>query len=251
MDISPDLLDVEHLTQTYGNGAGDKTVLHNVTFSLSRHTSLALVGPSGCGKSTLLLIVSGLLQPSGGTVTLDNVIRTGPGRDVGVVFQQYGLFPWKTTRDNILLGARMQNIRVSEDTLTELVQELGIQGLGHLYPNQISGGQRQRVALARALLLDPKLLMLDEPFAALDAITREHLQNHLLSVFQRRRFSFILVTHNIEEAVFLGRRIAVMNSEQCGIQTIIDNPGMGRPEFREHPDFFRQVGIVRALLKDQ
>lgn len=243
------LLEVDHLRKVYANGGGCKTVLEDVTLSLAAHESLAVVGPSGCGKSTLLLLIAGLVPASGGTVHLDGDLRRGPDRRIGIVFQQYGLFPWKTTRENIVLGARIQGIDVSDTVLEDLKQELGIEGLDHLYPNQLSGGQRQRVALARALLLDPKLLMLDEPFAALDAITREHLQNHLLSVFAHRGFSFILVTHNIEEAVFLGRRIAVMNPDRAGIEAIIDNPEMGRIEYREHPEFFRQVLEIRRLLK--
>ncbi|MFA7166836.1 MAG: ATP-binding cassette domain-containing protein [Desulfoplanes sp.] len=250
MVISRNLLDVDHLSKTYSNGDACKTVLNDVSLSLPRHDTLAVVGPSGCGKSTLLLVISGLMPASGGTVRLDNAICNSPRRDVGVVFQQYGLFPWKTTRDNILLGARIQGINVQDTVLAELEQELGIEGLDHLYPNQLSGGQRQRVALARALLLNPKLLMLDEPFAALDAITREHLQNHVLSVFQHRGFSFILVTHNIEEAVFLGRRIALMDAGMGGIHSIIDNPGMGEPDYREHPVFFQKVLKIRQLLKE-
>ncbi|MDD2390665.1 MAG: ATP-binding cassette domain-containing protein [Desulfobacterales bacterium] len=249
MAISHNLLDVDQLSKTYSNGDACKTVLKDVSLSLPRHDSLAVVGPSGCGKSTLLLMISGLMPASGGTIRLDKTVCKGPSRDVGVVFQQYGLFPWKTTQDNILLGARIQDIDVPDTVFSELKQELGIEGLDHLYPNQLSGGQRQRVALARALLLNPRLLMLDEPFAALDAITREHLQNHLLSVFQHRGFSFILVTHNIEEAIFLGRRIVLMDPGIKGIHSIVDNPGMGEPDYREHPDFFHKVLEIRRLLK--
>ena len=164
------------------------------------------------------------------------------------MLQEYGLFPWKTTEANITLGARMRKIDVPEKAVERLKKELGIEGLDRLYPQQISGGQRQRVALARALLLEPRLLILDEPFAAVDMITRERLQSHLLDLFHTRDFSFILVTHNIEEAVYLGQRIAVMDDGAPAKIDIIDNPGFGDMDFRESPEFFLQTSRLRRML---
>lgn len=250
MGTFPEFLQIQGLTKVFPNSGASKVVLQEVNLSLHAYDSIAVVGPSGCGKTTMLLIISGLLPSTRGSITLEGEFISKPTHKIGVVLQEYGLFPWKTANENILLGAQMRKIRVPEKTLAALKKELGIEELERLYPHQLSGGQRQRVALARALLLTPKLLLLDEPFAALDTITREHLQNHLLALFHNRNFSFVLVTHNIEEAVFLGRRIVVLNELTSGIQTVIDNPNMGRPDYREQPEFFRQVLLLRHTLKE-
>jgi len=250
MDISPDLLHVRGLGKVFRNGGNAKTVLRGVDFELPAHDSISVVGPSGCGKTTLLLILSGLLPPTEGDIELENETISGSTRKIALVLQEYGLFPWKTVAANMTLGAQLQKIRVSEGELGSLKKELGIEGLDHLYPHQLSGGQRQRVALARALLLRPLLLLLDEPFAALDTITRERLQNHLLTLFSHRPFSFIIVTHNIEEAVFLGRRIMVLGNLMAGIHAVIDNPEMGDPDYRQNPLYFQRILQLREILKE-
>jgi NitT/TauT family transport system ATP-binding protein len=166
------------------------------------------------------------------------------------VLQHYGLFPWKTVAANIILGAHIQRIRISDAELMNVKRDLGIESLDSLYPAQLSGGQRQRVALARAILLRPSLLLLDEPFAAIDAITRERLQASLLALFRRRGFSMIIVTHNIEEAVFLGRRIIVLDNKKKGLKTMIDNPLSGSTDFRNNPEFFKRCLELRRILED-
>ena len=250
MAISPDLLQVRGLGKVFPNDGSTKPVLRGVDFELPAHDSLAVVGPSGCGKTTLLLILSGLLSPTEGVIDLENETISGPTRKIALVLQEYGLFPWKTVAANMTLGAQLQKIRVSEEELSSLKKELGIEGLDHLYPRQLSGGQRQRVALARALLLRPLLLLLDEPFAALDTITRERLQNHLLTLFSHRPFSFIIVTHNIEEAVFLGRRIMVLGDRRAGIKAVIENPEMGDPDYRQRSLYFQRILQLREILKE-
>jgi len=250
MVISPDLLQVKGLGKVFPNGGRTKTVLKEVDFHLPGHDSLAVVGPSGCGKTTLLLILSGLLLPTEGMIELENETITCPTRKIALVLQEYGLFPWKTVAANMTLGAQLQKIRISEDELSLLKKELGIVGLDHLYPHQLSGGQRQRVALARALLLRPRLLLLDEPFAALDTITRERLQNHLLTLFHHRQFSFIIVTHNVEEAVFLGRRILVLGNRTASIRALIENPEMGALDYRRSSLCFERILQLREILKE-
>jgi NitT/TauT family transport system ATP-binding protein len=195
-------------------------------------------------------MLGGLLPPTEGEIRLDGESVLCPSRKMALVLQEYGLFPWKTAGANITLGARVQKIRVPREQLDALKKELGIEALDHLYPHQLSGGQRQRVALARALLLRPRLLLLDEPFAALDTITRERLQGHLLTLFHHRRFSFIIVTHNIEEGVFLGRRILMLDGQGGRIKTIVDNPGVGELDHRNSPQFFQRVKELREILED-
>ena len=250
METSPKLLQIKGLKKTFFDTNESKKVLDEISFELSMSDSLAVVGPSGCGKTTLLLMIAGLLHPTDGNMLLDNIIIDGPNRKTALVLQHYGLFPWKTVAANIMLGAQLQKIKVSGEELMEVKRELGIEDIDHFYPEQLSGGQRQRVALARAILLRPSLLLLDEPFAAIDTITRERLQNRLLAVFKQRKFSFIIVTHNIEEAIFLGRRIVILDNGTAGIKTILNNPAAGSPGYRNSPEFFRISLELRSMLED-
>jgi NitT/TauT family transport system ATP-binding protein len=248
MDTSAELLRAYRLRKTFYGGPDPKTVLSDVSFVLSAHDSLAVVGPSGCGKTTLLLMVAGLLTPSEGSLSLDGSPIKSPSRNVALVLQHYGLFPWKTVGANIALGADLRKIRISDDELADIKRELGIEDLDHLYPVQLSGGQRQRVALARAILLRPSLLLLDEPFAAIDTITRERLQNRLLEIFAQRHFSFVIVTHSFEEAVFLGKKILVLDNGPT-VRAVLDNPQAGDLGFRSSPQFFARSLELRQLLE--
>jgi NitT/TauT family transport system ATP-binding protein len=249
MDSSPNFLTVEGVKKTFVSAKESKTVLDGISFDLPIHNSLAIVGPSGCGKTTLLLIIAGLVQPTEGSVFFQGAPVLTPNRKMALVLQEYGLFPWKKVAANILLGAKLQNIKVTDEKLDILKSELEIEGLDHLYPTQLSGGQRQRVALARALLLNPLLLLLDEPFAAIDTVTREKLQNQLLMAFNKREFSFIIVTHNIEEAVFLGKKIIILGTGTPSIQAVIDNPGTGGAGYRNQPAFFELTAKIRDILE--
>jgi len=249
MATSGRFLSVEGLSKTFQSENQTKAVLEGIDLELAFRDCIAIVGPSGCGKTTLLLAIAGLLAPTAGTVRFKGNPLAAPERRIALVLQHYGLFPWKTVAANITLGARLQRIEVSEKRLASVKKELDIEGLDHLYPAQLSGGQRQRVALARALLLNPLLLLLDEPFAAIDTVTRERLQNNLLAVFAQRRFSFIIVTHNIEEAVFLGQRIVVLDNGTHGIKTIMENPGMGSAHYRNDPVFFERTRQLRGILE--
>ncbi len=249
MATSPELLRVAGLRKTFYAAPHPRTVLNEVNFTLSAHDSLAVVGPSGCGKTTLLLMIAGLLPPSEGSILLEGSVMSGPARGVALVLQHYGLFPWKTAAANISLGAKLQKIRITDEELQGVKRELGIEDLDHLYPGQLSGGQRQRVALARAILLRPSLLLLDEPFAAIDTITRERLQNSLSALFTRRRFSFIIVTHSFEEAVFLGKQILVLDNG-ARIRAVLHNPGATDAGYRRTPEFFRQSLALRSTLED-
>jgi len=249
VNISKNLLKVENLSKVFTNGNKEKIVFSGINIDMAEGESISIAGQSGCGKTTLLLIMAGLISPTGGSLSLNGKIYSNPSTDIALVLQDYGLPPWKTVEDNIRLGARLQNISVNDDELNDLKYHLKIEGLDHLYPHQISGGQRQRVAIARILLLKPKLLLLDEPFAALDALTRERLQKLLLKIFRQRGLSFIIVTHDVEEASLLGKRIMVMDSNGGGISTVIDNPGFLIEGYRDTPEFFERVKQLREVLK--
>lgn len=243
-------LQVKELTKSFPTETGIKRVLQDVSFEMNFRDALAVVGPSGCGKTTAILAIAGLLPLSGGSIFFQDQIINGPNRRIALVLQEYGLFPWKTVDANIKLGAKLQKIKFSDHWLKTIKNDLDINGLDNLYPVQLSGGQRQRVALARAFLLNPLLLLLDEPFAAIDTVTREHLQNQFLVAFKQRPFSYVIVTHNIEEAVFLGKRIIVLHNNSPSIKTIIDNPGMGEQDYRNKPDFFKLAMQLRSILEE-
>lgn len=249
MNSSKSLLRVENISKVFPNGNEEKVVLSGINIDLAEGESIAITGQSGCGKTTLLLIMAGLISPTSGNLFLNGKAYSETSNDIALVLQEYGLPPWKTVADNIRLGALLQKIPVSDDELKNLKSQLKIEGLDHLYPHQLSGGQRQRVAIARILLLKPKLLLLDEPFGALDALTRERLQKLLLNIFRQRGLSFIIVTHDVEEASLLGKRIMVMDSNGGGINTVIDNPGFLSEGYRDTQEFFEQVKQLREVLR--
>lgn len=235
------VLRVERLGKNFGENA----VLSNVSFSLPEGSSLAIIGPSGCGKSTLLAVVAGLAAADSGCVMRPSHWNTT------FILQDYGLFPWKTVRDNLALPLQLRGAGRKERlaAVSSMLKELGMEGLEKRFPVQLSGGQRQRVAIGRALISRPDLLLMDEPFAALDAITREHLQNLLLGVWQRRRMSFILVTHNVAEAVFLGRCIMVLGGHPATRTLWLENPCFGNVSCRNSEESLMLMQKIREALE--
>ena len=193
------------------------------------------MGPSGCGKSTFLEIVAGLIKPTSGSVFIDGRQIKGPDRNRGIVFQGYALFPWRSVIGNIAYGLEEKGVPVKEreKICRKYILLVGLSGFENHYPFQLSGGMKQRVAIARALAYDPDILLMDEPFASLDAQTREILQGEILNIWDKTRKTVIFVTHNIEEAVFLADRIAIMSARPGIIRKIVDVP-LGRPRFEEH-----------------
>jgi NitT/TauT family transport system ATP-binding protein len=237
------------LSKVFETEAGPIHALESVSFSIAASETIALLGPSGCGKSTLLLLLAGLEKPTRGSVEFRGAPLNRPHREIALVLQDYGLFPWKTVRKNIELGLKIRREPINAERLTNLLSELDIGDKLDLYPQQLSGGQRQRVALARALILEPALLLLDEPFAALDTITRERLQDLLAAIWRSRRLSIALVTHNIQEAVYLGQKIMLMRANPGEICEIVDNPRACDPIYRRSEAFYRKAAEVRGLLE--
>jgi NitT/TauT family transport system ATP-binding protein len=207
------VLTVRNLSAVFPNGNGGLQALENLTFSVLPQQFLCVLGPSGSGKSTLLRIISGLLPPTEGEVLYDGVSLSGPRRGVGFVFQKANLMPWRTVLENIMLPLELQNLPRPEvlRQAQELVDLVGLQSFENSLPRDLSGGMAQRVAIARALVHDPDVLLLDEPFGSLDALTRERMGNELLRIWQVRRKTVVMVTHSIPEALFLADRVVVLS----------------------------------------
>ncbi len=226
-------------------------VLHNFSWEVNAHESWSIIGPSGCGKTTLLYLLTGLLFPSQGKIEIEGTPLKGPRETTGLVLQDRGLLPWSTVSENIALGLRIRNF--GKEQIKEKVQlwlsKLGIEGLGNRYPNQISGGQRQRVALARTLILDPDLLLMDEPFTGLDAITSESLYEVSLDLGITNGLSSIIITHDINEALRLSKKILVLPNKASNRPVIIQNPAGGLREYPETSEFQNMRLKLRQAIK--
>jgi NitT/TauT family transport system ATP-binding protein len=249
----PPLISVRGLTKVFN--ANDGPVLDGLDFNLFPQQTLSVIGPSGCGKTTLLYILAGLLPATSGSV---NIGGNDPGHGRGhtaFILQHFGLFPWKTVFENVALGLKLQQRTKSmpADQIEAVVQarldELGLGQLGRRYPVQLSGGQKQRVAIARALSTEPDILLMDEPFSSLDALTRERLQNTMLEMWQRRRLTYIIVTHSVEEAVFLGQFILVLSDRPTVTKALITNAHFGESGQRKQTTFFDTVRQVRKAME--
>jgi nitrate ABC transporter ATP-binding subunit len=209
-----DILTVHGVTKRFAVGDGEVEALAPVDLAIPKGEFVCMIGASGCGKSTLLRIIAGFEEPTTGDVSIDGKVITGPGSDRGMVFQDYALFPWMTVRENISFGPRQRQLPREEidKTTDEFVRMVGLERFADRYPNQLSGGMKQRVAIARVLANDANILLMDEPFGALDALTREQLQNELLQIWKRTGVTTIFVTHSVEEAVLLADRVLVMSA---------------------------------------
>ncbi|MHB8741454.1 MAG: ABC transporter ATP-binding protein, partial [Coriobacteriia bacterium] len=224
--------------------------LSGLSLGVGRGEPVAVIGPSGCGKSSMLLLAAGLLVPTTGEVHVDGQMLNTPRRATSLILQEHGLLPWKTAEDNAALGLRIRGAdrRESRERAREALERVGLGEFARAYPGELSGGMRQRVGLARAVALDADLLLMDEPLSALDALRREDLQDVLLDLWRRRGHAQVLVTHSIEEAVFLGRRVIVMSPSPGAVGSIVENPGMGEPDYRLDPAFHQRCAELREIL---
>lgn len=230
--------------------------LDDLTLDVREGEFMVLVGPSGCGKSTLIDLVGGLTRPTGGRILLDGKPITGPGLDRGIVFQQYALFPWRSALENVEFGLEAKGVsqRERREIALEHLNLVGLSGFEHRLPHELSGGMKQRVAIARSLAYRPEVLMMDEPFAALDAQTRETLQAELLRIWQKAKTTILFITHGIDEAVYLGQRIAVMTSRPGRIKQVVDIPDDlrdGGEDVRSTAQFGRLRHVIWELLREE
>lgn len=238
------LIQVDQVTKRYGT----RTVLSGVSFDVGSREIVSVIGPSGCGKTTLLRCIAGLTPPSGGAVSIGGRAVTEPPEGVGVVFQHFGLFPWKTVFGNVAYGLTARGIsrREAAPRVRELIGMVGLEGFEHSYPHQLSGGMQQRAGLARALAIEPRVLVMDEPFASLDAQTRDVLQLEMLRILDQRPAATVFVTHSIDEAVLMGDRIVILTGHPSGVHDIVD-VGIPRPRGRDAVDSDR-FRVVRDYL---
>jgi NitT/TauT family transport system ATP-binding protein len=252
-------ISLRHVSKTFPdrNSREDITAVDDVSLDIAAGEFLALVGPSGCGKSTLLDLVAGLTTPSSGEVLIGGRPITGPGLDRGVVFQQYALFPWRTAQANVEFGLEVKGIGKRQRTrrAREVLDLVGLGSFAERYPHELSGGMKQRVAIARSLAYEPEVLLMDEPYAALDAQTRETLQDELLSIWRRTGTTILFITHAIDEAVYLGQRVAVMTSRPGRIKQVVDidlpAPGDEDGDPRSAPEFIRHRREIWELLHEE
>jgi NitT/TauT family transport system ATP-binding protein len=230
--------------------------LDNISLDVQAGEFLTIVGPSGCGKSTLLDLVAGLTQPSSGEILLDGKRITGPALDRGIVFQQYALFPWLTALGNIEFGLEAKGIALPRrrEIARHYLDLVSLSGFENLHPNELSGGMKQRVAIARSLAYEPEILFMDEPFAALDAQTRETLQDELLRIWQSAGTTIVFITHGIDEAVYLGQRIAVMTSTPGRIKEVVSVPAdlrNGAEDVRSTAEFGELRHQIWSSLREE
>jgi ABC-type nitrate/sulfonate/bicarbonate transport system ATPase subunit len=252
MDPAPAMayLECGGVTKTFAGEDGTETVaLHAFDLRVTEGEFVAILGPSGCGKSTVLNIVAGFLRPTEGRVRLDGREVAGPGADRGVVFQEHALFPWMRVVDNIAFGLRLRGMPRADRTMVarRFVDLMGLEGFERHWPRQLSGGMKQRVAIARALATDPKVLLMDEPFGALDAQTRRTMQDELVKIWGAAKKTCLFVTHSVEEALLLSDRVVTMTARPGRIKAV-HAIGLPRPRDESSPEFVRLKRELTHLL---
>jgi sulfonate transport system ATP-binding protein len=232
------MLEINQLAKRFEGATSnpDGAVLEHIDLDIAEHEIVSLVGTSGCGKSTLLRIVSGLETPSRGRVVIDGSPVTGPRAEIAMVFQEPRLLPWASVAENVRIALLDLPREEQDQRITRTLQRVGLTQYAEAWPRELSGGMAQRVAIARALAREPEILLLDEPFSALDSFTRAQLQDHLLEIWQRARFTMLFVTHDLEEAVALADRIIVLRGRPGGIHRIFD-VDLPRPRARATHEF--------------
>jgi len=252
----PAMIDIEDVSQVFRtSGRQDHLALSGISLAIEDGAFVSILGPSGCGKSTLLYIVGGFVSPTAGVAKVRGKAVTGPGPDRGPVFQEFALFPWKSVLGNVMYGPRQQGVKSAEAEAQSraLIEMVGLKGFEHFYPKELSGGMKQRVALARTLAYHPAVLLMDEPFGALDAHTRRRLQNDLLGIWERDRKTVLFVTHSVDEAVFLSDKVVVMTRSPGRIKTVIDID-LPRPRRRSDllldPRYQKYVVDIERMIDD-
>ncbi|MEW5827086.1 MAG: ABC transporter ATP-binding protein [Candidatus Bipolaricaulota bacterium] len=242
------MISVHDLVIEYGRGSRSVRAVSGVSLKVARGESLALIGPSGCGKSTLLFAMAGLLPATSGEIRVGDEPLLRPRREIALILQNAGLLPWKTVWQNANLSLLL-NKDYPRVTARAVLDDLGLGDVRNRYPSELSEGMKRRVGIARALSTSPSVMLMDEPLASLDALTKEKIQDLFLRLWTRHAFALILVTHDIEEAAFLGRRIAILSERPATVKEVVDNPEMGKLDYRSTMAFAEIVARLRAGLE--
>jgi len=248
----PVTLSVNNLQKAFGPAGHQHVVFDHVSLDIHRREFITIIGPSGCGKSTFIRIAAGLDKSTAGEMLVDGKPIFGPGPDRGMVFQGYTLFPWRTVKQNVMFGLEMQGQSASEaeGAAREWLEMVGLSRFEESYPHELSGGMKQRVAIARALAANPKVLIMDEPFGALDALTRAKMQSYLLQIWKRVDITILFITHDLDEAIYLSDRILVLGVNPGGVREVIENP-VPRPRSPEQfltPEFLALKARLDHLI---
>jgi NitT/TauT family transport system ATP-binding protein len=250
------MIEIDHVSQTFQtSGRQSHLAISDISLTIEDGAFVSILGPSGCGKSTLLYIVGGFVNPTEGVAKVKGTAITGPGPDRGPVFQEFALFPWKNVLGNVMYGLRQQGVprAEAEAQSRRLIEMVGLKGFENFYPKELSGGMKQRVAIARTLAYRPAVLLMDEPFGALDAHTRTRLQNDLLNIWERDRKTVLFVTHSVDEAVFLSDKVVVMTRAPGRIKQIVEID-LPRPRRRAEllldPRYQKYVVDIERLIDD-
>lgn len=246
------VLELKNIVKKFGNGKKDIVAVDDVDLTVKNNEFVSLVGPSGCGKSTILRMIAGLETPTSGGIYLDEKEVLGPDADRGMVFQQYTLLPWKTVLQNVTFGLEIKKIPKKEriEIAKKFIKMVGLEEFSDAYPYELSGGMQQRVAIARTLANDPKVVLMDEPFGALDTQTRTMLQDHMLKIWETEKKTIVFVTHSVDEAVYLSDKVVVMTARPGKIKTIIDID-LDRPRKRTSPEFIEYRKKIIEELKTE
>lgn len=243
-------INIAGITKVFQSNEHTVRAIENISAEISAGSFVSFLGASGCGKTTLLRLISGLETPTGGEIHVDDVKVTGASADIGFVFQQPKLFPWMTVYENIAFGLKARKVYSNEkESINEFIEMIGLQDFKKAFPHQLSGGMQQRAALARALINKPKALMLDEPLGALDALTRMKMQNEILNIWRNHKITMVMVTHDVEEAVFLSEKIMVMTRKEANIQATI-NVELPYPRERESKEFLDYKSNIYKFLSE-
>ena len=246
------MLDIKNLSVNYKSNKNIVHALGPITMKIESGDIIAIIGPSGCGKSTLLHVLSGIIKDHSGNAALNGILLDPKLHNIGFIPQNFGLLPWKNVQKNCLLSLKIKHKTISEDTkkrIDYIIGKLNISDLMDRYPKELSGGQKQRVSIARAFIMNPDLLLMDEPFSALDALTREEAQELFIDVWNQYKPTTVFVTHSIEEAIYTGKKIVIMSHCPGAIVEIIDNPLFNTENLRQNEEYLKLSSHIRSIIK--
>lgn len=243
------MIEIKNLTVSYKSRDEKIKALDNLSINIDEGDICTIIGPSGCGKSTLLHVLSGIHKSYEGTVLIHGNKVDSKTNRIGLVLQNYGLLPWKNVEDNVSLALKIKG-GSDEEYKNYIIDKLGLRSMIRRYPKELSGGQKQRVAIARAFVLKPELLLMDEPFSALDAITREEMQELFLRLWKENKVTTVFITHSVDEALYLGRKIIVLSPSPGKVVKIIENKVFGLDNLRFRDEYYKSIRDLREIIKE-